>query len=619
MFALRSLPSDRWWFPDDKDLFLQAASGKCALDGTGYLDITVSPDSQPLEEFTAVRRAVIMVYKGVNEYDLLNGQTPMFIGYVDSVSIDFRGNYKIRCSDILSAFKLTITPQVAYSSVNFSTATAEMGCMIDAHNKQVPECMRFDSFASNRSADTETASFTTDGGVTTQEGIQALLDKRGGYLYATYESDKLKLTWYGSDAYVRASGQTIDLYSNLTEFTESADKSGVYNAVIPLTITGVDFVDGEEGSIGKGKNKADIRYGLDHCYYNQQAGGSGLYDFFEDGYKIGMLNTGKSLPAKYEHNLFYLYKEGEKDPFADGMKIYMLEFTDVEYEDVTDYYTLDKSIYKRALRKLKSLLATEENRTYSLNAVDFLNPPNGSSSKAGLHAGDRVSVYNAIHGIQGKRMIIQSIEFDLFNPQNDRYTFGSQIDKKITRTVIGERKRERRRLKDAQINLKLSAEKYTDEAVKGLDSGGGSGGSSGGDSDALEKAKEYADKLAKVYPDIYAEFWSGLSDESGYYTNTKTFTTLRIRNRSQGKVCQFFLPFMPEDAVDYEIVLSGEWSETEQISVVIGFSLKIINLAYAFQYIVKKVKINGTEISHGDALASSLLIEWGSLGYPYTS
>ena len=276
---------------DAKELQLISPTLELEANKAGSFTFTVPPDHLYSGQFNAFTSIVYIVRDGVILWE----------GRVIDESSDFWNQKEYICEGALAYLNDSIQ---SHTTINDITPTELLSKILDSHNnffiengepykciKQGVFNMKFDDAEDNGIISSITINYEN-----TLEIVSTLLNRYGGYIYISWNSDGEKvLNWIHEDFLTNAT-QNIEFGSNLLDYVSNWEITDLCTAIIPL---GKEIEDEEGNATGEKLTIKDVNNGSEILRNDMMVKKYGLivkvleYDDIEDPNEL------KTLGEKY--------------------------------------------------------------------------------------------------------------------------------------------------------------------------------------------------------------------------------------------------------------------------------------------------------------------------------
>jgi hypothetical protein len=463
------------------DLSLDGEENTC-----GYCDFTIYP-SHPMYNKLKERDAD-------NPIEVYDDDILLFSGFIYELGTEFYLDGHVKCKGELSYLSESIvrpysTLQNGFGNQAPTSVNGYFEWLINQHNDQVKDNKRF-TVGINQGASLDTNNYlyreSTKYPTTWKEINEKLFDELGGYVRIRHE-DNTRYIDYLSE-WTDTNTQILDFGKNLTDYTQTDDSESIATFVIPLgarmSDTTYSYNDGyyvtEDKTLNKEKEyytKSDNGYTKVSDDLTAFESGITYYEYFEDYDESSKSLTIEGLEDK-EYGEAGYRKSGDIIYCDSAVQKY--GWIGVTYEN-TDIVTKEMLI-SRGIIALKALISPK--RTIEIKAVDMhlINP-----EIKPIRIGEYVRVRSKPHNLDSY-FLCTSIDLDLNNPENSKYTLGTTFD-----TLTGQQNK-RIKLLNATINQTYEqAEKLTEQEKQNAQSAGEALKRSNAANEKAENAKTTAD------------------------------------------------------------------------------------------------------------------------------
>ena len=338
--------------------------------------------------------------------------TTIFYGRVLTVDEGFHGTRKIRCEGPLSFLLDSAVEGIDEGNRKKVSTNEYLTSLLNNHNSilendanriftigEVPG-----NYSARVSVDqqikNDSRKFGADGWTDTKGAIEDLRSHYGGYLRARLSGgigSSIYLDWM--DHYFNSSinSQTIEIGKNVIDLNTSMEIDNIFTAIVPI---GNNHSSGSSSSSGTSGSSST---GAKHFYIP------------------GKVLKVPDICAKYGDQLNSGYHRYED--YATAIAKYGLIIKTVSFDDAEN----KEQLYEKACEWIKNNYQGDVVR-FTAKAIDLHQI--GDSSVSKILVGDRVNIIypsGSESGESTKKTIsltCMSIQYDLYNPENNQYTFG---------------------------------------------------------------------------------------------------------------------------------------------------------------------------------------------------
>lgn len=452
------------------DLSFDAEENTC-----GYCDFSIYP-THPLHGKLKERDAdnPVVVY---------DDDTVLFYGFIYELGAEFYQNGQVKCMGELGYLSESIVRPYATLSNGYgeghqppTSVDGYFEWLIAQHNEQVKDNKRF-TVGINQGSALDINNYiyraSTEYPTTWEEINDKLLTELGGCIRTRHEDDVRYIDYLSE--WTDTNTQILDFGQNLTDYTQTDDSESIATFMIPL---GAKMSETDYAYNDGYYQTSDTKMDPDKEYYTKSDSG-----YQKCGEDVTSFEKGVTY---YEY--FELYDEsnlsltiedlddGEYD--ADGYRksgdIVYCESAVQKYGWIGAKYensdiTTKEQLVSKSIVALKELISPK--RTIEVKAIDMhlvnkdLKP---------IRIGEYVRVRSTPHKLDSY-FLCTSVELDLNNPQNSKYTFGTTFD-----TLTGQQNKRIKLLNDTINQTYEQAAKLTDQEKQNALSAG----------EALRRSKE---------------------------------------------------------------------------------------------------------------------------------
>lgn len=389
--------------------------GKAEMGNAESFNFSIESGTEFYDAFLQMKTFIRIVYDG----------DTIFFGRVLTIDNDFYGNRKIRCEGPLAFLNDTYIEGVEESKRQKQTTFEFLSKVIEGHNAMVNDPKRqfalgevpglYSEHASpEQQIKNESRKYGQDGWTDTKGVIEDLRSHYGGYLRVRYNeeasgSDPCNILDWMDHYFMKYNQidnpQAIEVAYNVLDISTTTEVDNIFTVVIPIgnsKTASYETADGEKKSSGP-----------KHFYVpGREVTVPSIVPYF-DGKGIS-LNSGYHTREEYAQALNRY-----------GRIVKTVTFDDAENSEqlLEKCYDWIKNNYQGEVTK------------FSVKAIDIHQIGDRSISK--IMIGDQVKIYYPVYDEDG-RVLNQngtpkfdnviytclSISYDLYNPENNTYTFG---------------------------------------------------------------------------------------------------------------------------------------------------------------------------------------------------
>lgn len=387
------------------DLKLLQPIVKCEMGNAESFNFNIESGTKFYDSFNQMKTFMRVVYDG----------DTIFYGRVLTIENSFYGTRKIRLEGPLAFLNDSSIYEAEEKSRPKLDTYEYLSDIINSHNKLVDDSKRSFTlgevpghYSGNVSGEQEIASknrkYGQEGWHDTKSVIEDLRSHFGGYLRVrcpgyrsgdTFVDQGHYLDWMDQYFNQNENTQTIEVGKNVLDISTSTEIDNIFTVVIPIGNTKTkttETVDGEKKSTTP-------------------------KHFYVDGYEV----TVPSICAKYGNALNFGYHT--YDDYANAINDYGRIIKTVTFDDATS----KSNLLKKCQEWIKINYQGKVTK-FTIKAVDMHQIGDTNVSK--IMVGDRVRIIYPVGTESGhieKRSIVRtclSISYDLYNPENNAYTFG---------------------------------------------------------------------------------------------------------------------------------------------------------------------------------------------------
>lgn len=488
-------------------------------NGCGYCDFSIYP-THPLHGKLKERDAdnPIVVY---------DDDTVLFYGFIYELGAEFYQNGQVKCMGELGFLNESIVRPYAtlpngYGDGHQSPTSVDgyFEWLIAQHNNQVKDNKRF-TVGINQGSALDTNNYiyrtSTEYPTTWDEINDKLLTELGGCIRTRHENGVRYIDYLSE--WTDTNAQILDFGQNLTDYTQTDDSDNIATFVIPL---GAKMSETEYPYDDGYYKTTDTKMDPDKEYYTKSDSG---YQKCRDD--VTSFETGVTY---YEY--FELYDEsnlpltiddlddGEYDTgYRKSGDIICCESAVEKYGWIGAKYenndiTTKEQLVSKSIVALKELISPK--RTIEIKAID-MHLVNEEIKP--IRIGEYVRIRSKPHNLDSY-FLCTSVELDLNNPQNSKYTFGTTFD-----TLTGQQNKRIKLLNDSINQTYEQAAKLTDQEKQNAISVGEALKRSKVAHSTATAAKEAADSAVITLADEYSVNDSSMeAPETGWSVDTPEWT-----------------------------------------------------------------------------------------------
>jgi len=333
----------------------------------------------------------------------------IFYGRVLTVSNGFFGEQKVHCEGALAFLNDTYYPGTEKKNRKAITINAHITAVLNNHNAQVADDRKkiypgeipggySSSISAAQRIENASRDFGTSGWTTTKSVLEDLKSHYGGCFRIRYADNKCYLDWMNHYFRSTVNTQTIEVGKNLLDISGSTEVSNIFTAVIPI---------GKSSSTDKGlylNGYTTNGHTFNTNYMLVPEICKSLYSY--GSYTDSQLNSG--------------YHEAED--YKTAITNYGRIFKTIDFQDAKNQAELFNKVSEWIKNNYQGGV-----ETFSVKAVDlhFIGESTGK-----ILLGDRVKIKypigtkTSVARIVTRILTCTSVTYDLFNPENNQYTFG---------------------------------------------------------------------------------------------------------------------------------------------------------------------------------------------------
>ena len=442
--------------PNAEDCILQDLSLDATENSFGYCDFTIYPN-HPMYDKIKERDAD-------NPVEVYDGDTLLFSGFIYELGKEFYLSGQVKCKGELAYLCESIvrpyaTLQNGYGNQAPTGVDQYFEWLIAQHNSQVETNKQFtvginqgSSLDSNNYIYRESTKYPT----TWSELSEKLLDDLGGKLRIRHENGMQYIDYLSE--WNDTNSQVLDFGKNLTDYTQTDDSESIATFVIPLgarmSETEYSYNDGYYQTTDKTMDSEKEYYTKSDNGYTKVSddvtsfvSGTTYYEYFQLYDESNLSLTIDGLDDK-EYDEEGYRKSG--DMIYSEPTVQKYGWIGVTYEN-TDITTKEQLVSK-SIVALKELISPK--RTIEIKAIDMhlVNP-----ELTPIRIGEYVRVKSKPHNLDSY-FLCTSIDLDLNNPENSKYTLGTTFD-----TLTGQQNKRIKLLNETINQTYEKAEKLADK------------------------------------------------------------------------------------------------------------------------------------------------------------
>ena len=441
--------------PRVSEYILSDLSLECSENTCGYCDFTIYPDN-PMYSKLKERDAD-------NPIKVYDNDKLLFSGYIYELGMDFYLDGKVKCKGELDYLNESIirpysTLENGYGKQPPTSVDGYFEWLINEHNSQVKSNKQF-IVGINQGASLDTNNYiyreSTKYPTTWKEISEKLLDDLGGFIRIRHENNTRYIDYLSE--WSDTNTQVLDFGVNLTDYTQTDDSDNIVTFVVPL-----------------GARMSETSYSYNDGYYKTtdtvMNTDKDYYTWSENGYtKVGddvtVFEPGITYYEYYElfdeSNLSLTIVGTEDKEYDTGYKksgdIIYCESAVQKYGWIGGTYentdvTTKEQLIAKSIVALKNQISPK--RTIEIKAVDMhlINPDMNP-----IRIGEYVRVRSKPHSLDSY-FLCTSIDLDLNNPENSKYTLGTTFD-----TLTGQQNKRIKLLNETINQTYEKTEKLTEK------------------------------------------------------------------------------------------------------------------------------------------------------------
>lgn len=441
--------------PRVSEYILSDLSLECSENTCGYCDFTIYPGN-PMYSKLKERDAD-------NPIKVYDNDKLLFSGYIYELGMDFYLDGKVKCKGELDYLNESIirpysTLENGYGKQPPTSVDGYFEWLINEHNSQVKSNKQF-TVGINQGASLDTNNYiyreSTKYPTTWKEISEKLLDDLGGFIRVRHENNTRYIDYLSE--WSDTNTQVLDFGVNLTDYTQTDDSDNIVTFVVPL-----------------GARMSETSYSYNDGYYKTtdtvMNTDKDYYTWSENGYtKVGddvtVFEPGITYYEYYElfdeSNLSLTIVGTEDKEYDTGYKksgdIIYCESAVQKYGWIGGTYentdvTTKEQLIAKSIVALKNQISPK--RTIEIKAVDMhlINPDMNP-----IRIGEYVRVRSKPHSLDSY-FLCTSIDLDLNNPENSKYTLGTTFD-----TLTGQQNKRIKLLNETINQTYEKTEKLTEK------------------------------------------------------------------------------------------------------------------------------------------------------------
>lgn len=367
------------------------------------MDFSVQNGTPYFGQFLQMRTYITVDYDG----------DTIFYGRVITINNDFYGGEKIHCEGALAFLNDSFFPGEKSGNKKTQTTLERISEVLENHNAQVNELLKsvyVGEVPGNYTARTapeqriksESREFGQTSWNNSKSALEDLKSHYGGAFRIRYEAGLCYLDWLNHYFRSEVRDQKIEIGKNLIDVTRATELSNIFTAIIPIgkTSSGDNaiYLDGYRTNIHGNTNYITVPQ-IRKSAFPAGVDTSGLYT-------DGELDSGYHKP----------------DDYRLAVERYGMVFKTVEFQEAHT----QAELFAKAVEWIKDNYQGGVT-TFSVKAID-LHLAGERVDKILL--GDRVPLKypvgnnSTLSRIEERVLTCTSAQYDLFNPENNQYTFG---------------------------------------------------------------------------------------------------------------------------------------------------------------------------------------------------
>lgn len=333
----------------------------------------------------------------------------IFYGRVLTVSNGFFGEQKVHCEGALAFLNDTYYPGTEKKNRKAISINAHITAVLNNHNAQVADDRKkiypgeipgsySNSISSAQRIENASRDFGTSGWTTTKSVLEDLKSHYGGCFRIRYADNKCYLDWMNHYFRSTVNTQTIEVGKNLLDISGSTEISNIFTAVIPIGKSSSS----DKGLYLNGYTTNGHTFNTNYILVPEIC--KSLYSY--GSYTDSQLNSG--------------YHEAED--YKTAITNYGRIFKTIDFQDAKNQAELFNKVSDWIKNNYQGGV-----ETFTVKAIDlhFIGESSGK-----ILLGDRVKIKypvgtkTAAARIVTRILTCTSVTYDLFNPENNQYTFG---------------------------------------------------------------------------------------------------------------------------------------------------------------------------------------------------
>ena len=390
---LQSIPA-----ASESAIYISNPTVKCEMGNAESMDFNVQNGTDYYDAFIQMRTFIRVVYD--NE--------TIFYGRVLTVNNSFYGDRKVHCEGAMAFLNDTYYPSKEEAARTKISINSYMKSVINNHNSQVSDDNKkiylgevpgnySGSVTGAQKIANSSRKFGSSSWATSKAVLEDLKSHYGGLFRVRYSSGKCYLDWM--EHYFRSSvnSQTIEIGKNLLDISSTTELSNIFTVLIPI------------GKKSSGDSKIYLK-----GYKNGLHGNNSF---------LSVPNICKSLHSDGPYTDAQLNSGYHTaDDYKNAITRYGRIFKTVDFQDAHSQAALFTAAAKWIKDNYQGGIIT-----FSVKAIDlrFIGENTGR-----IICGDRVKLRYPIgtkttgSTIEERIRTCTSVQYDLFNPENNQYTFG---------------------------------------------------------------------------------------------------------------------------------------------------------------------------------------------------
>ncbi len=383
---------------DDKSMIrLLAPNVKNEMGNAESFSFGIQPGTKYYDAFLQMKTYIRVMYENAC----------IFYGRVLTIDNGFFGERKIRCEGAFSLFIDSSYPGKEEKYRPNQSTYSYMQSIINNHNSQVSDNNKrfilgnvpgnYSGVSSEQQIKNDTRKFGQDSYTDTKSALEDLRSHYGGYFRtraAGKIGDGIYLDWLNHYFNSNVISQTVEVSKNILDLSDTTEVDNIFTAIIPI---------GKTTSNDTSKSHISLKgYRTDIHGDNEYLKVSDICKIYTDG----QLESGYHKASDY-HNA--------ESQYGLIFKTVSLSDADNQAKLFTEACEWIKNNYQPAVTK------------YNVKAVDMRQIGENTSK---ILVGDRVRIIYPVGkedgSIEKQELVLTclSVDFDLYNPENNQYTFG---------------------------------------------------------------------------------------------------------------------------------------------------------------------------------------------------